>query len=83
MIDVALPKFDDPPLTNGVSAPISRPIPTSAQNRAADDVEYHLMQEDEDDENDGKDDGKDEFFDTEDIQDGVRTYLMPIDLIVC
>lgn len=76
MIDVALPKFDDPPPATGISTPVSRPVPTFAQNRAADDVEYHLMQEDEDDENDGKDDGKDEFFDTEDIQDGVSIHVI-------
>lgn len=68
MIDVALPKFDDPSSDHSrhVEQPLIRETAAFAKKKATDEEEYHLMQEDEEDK-----DGKEEFFDTEDMVDGV------------
>lgn len=73
MIDVALPKFDDPAnstadLSRHAEPPMIRQTSTFAKKRAADEEEYHLMQEEEEDK-----DGKEEFFDTEDMLEGVSS----------
>lgn len=67
MIDVAIPRFDSvPPTTRLHPAPIRRPA-------HHEDDEYHPQHHDHSTSHGGEED-KDEFFDTEDITDGVSTY---------
>lgn len=74
MIDVALPKFGDDDKT-----PPTRPVePTrmTTFRKARDEekeIEHHLDEPSVDE--DAKDEGKDEFFDTQDIADGVCSPL--------
>lgn len=70
MIDVAIPQFDDHASTRPSPIPIARKPSAFAQSRIEDEEEYHLEDEKDEEEDAG---GKDEFFDTEDIADGVST----------
>lgn len=73
MIDVAIPQFgDDDPSPARPSISVARKPSTFARIRQQDEEEYHLEHE-KVEEDDKEDEGaKDEFFDTEDMIDGVR-----------
>lgn len=82
MIDVALPKFDDDDAETSRPGPTVRQLSTfgqSSRRKIDDETEYHTEpnEADSDDEDvDGEVEGensKDEFFDTEDMADGVRS----------
>lgn len=75
MIDVAIPHFDDDPSPARPSISAARKPSTFARIRQQqDEEEYHLDHEKADEDEKEDEGAKDEFFDTEDMIDGVSSF---------